>query len=222
MITLVPLVKRAPGMTVEAFQTHWRTRHADIVRRLPGLRRYVQSPTRLAGYARGEPVWDGIAELWFDDTQALRALAGRPEQAAVDADEARFLDRSATRLLFTEEHVVRDERPPAGSVKSIAFLRRREDLTVEEFQRYWRERHGPVAATIPGLLRYTQDHVRLSSYAGGRSPVYDGIAITWFASTDAMRAAARSPEYARTRADEANFLAGSPPFIIADDLLVAG
>jgi uncharacterized protein (TIGR02118 family) len=220
MVKVVALVKRQPGMTVDAFQEHWRTRHADVVARLPGLRRYVQSHTLLSGYRKGEPVWDGIAELSFDDTDALRALRGSAEQNAVDADEARFLDRGAMKLLLTDDHVVKDGPIPANGVKNIEFIHHRADLAIDVFQRYWRETHGPIAATIPQIRRYVQSHVRASAYAGGRTPAYDGLAITWWDDTNAMRAAARTDAYARTRADEPNFLAPDPRFIITREITV--
>ena len=68
MVKLVVFFKRRAGMEVEPFQEYWRARHAEVARRLPGVRRYVQSHTLPAGYRKGEPVYDGIAELWFDDT----------------------------------------------------------------------------------------------------------------------------------------------------------
>jgi uncharacterized protein (TIGR02118 family) len=220
MMKIVAIVKRKPGMAVEAFQEHWRTRHADVVRKLPGLRRYVQSHTLLAGYRKGEPAWDGIAELWFDDTEALRALRGTPAQAAVDADEEVFLDRGAMKMLFTDDHVIVDGPIPANGVKNVEFLHHRPDLTIETFQKYWRQAHGPIAAKIPQIRRYVQSHVRPSAYRGGRTPAYDGLAITWFDDTAAMRASAATPEYARTRADEPNFLAGELPFIITREIVV--
>lgn len=217
---IVAIVKRKPGMAVDAFQEYWRTRHAEVVRRLPGVRRYVQSHTLPAGYRKGEPAWDGIAELWFESPEALRALRGTPEQAAVDADEARFLDRSAMKILATDEHVIIDGPVPANGVKSIEFVTHRPDLAIDAFQRYWRETHGPLAARIPQIRRYVQSHVRPSAYTGGRTPAYDGLAVTWFDDTAAMRAAAATPEYARTRADEANFVAGGLPFIITREIVV--
>lgn len=220
MIKIIAIVKRKPGMAVEPFQEYWRTQHADVVRTLPGVRRYVQSHTLLAGYRKGEPAWDGIAELSFDSTDALRALRGTPEQAAVDADEARFLDRSAMKMLATDEHVIIDGPIPKDGVKSIEFVTHRSDLTIDAFQTYWRETHGPIAARIPQIRRYVQSHVRPSAYTGGRTPAYDGLAITWFDDTAAMRAAAATPEYARTRADEANFIAAELPFIITREIVV--
>ncbi|HSB61520.1 MAG TPA: EthD domain-containing protein, partial [Vicinamibacteria bacterium] len=95
MIKVVTCIRRRPGMGVEDFQAYWRTRHPAVVTALPGLRRYVQSHTLVAGYAKGQPVWDGIAEVWFDDTAAVRALQPTPEYAAVRADEARFIDRAS-------------------------------------------------------------------------------------------------------------------------------
>src|SRR6266851_1550827 len=75
-------------MPVEEFQAYWLRTHPSAVMRLPGVRRYVQSHTRLAGYRKGEPIYDGIAELWFEDTKAMHALRGTKELEAVAADEA--------------------------------------------------------------------------------------------------------------------------------------
>ena len=94
VVKAVSFFKRKAGMAVDDFQTYWRRRHPDAVLRLPGIRRYVQSHTRPAAYARGEPIYDGIAELWFEDTRAMHALRGTPAMAAVEADEAVFIDRA--------------------------------------------------------------------------------------------------------------------------------
>ena len=114
MVKALSFFRRRPGMAVDAFQAYWRSRHPEAVLKLPGIRRYAQSHTRLAGYGKGEPIYDGIAELWFDDTAAMRALAGTSAYADVVADEARFIDRSTMGLLITEEHVIVDGAAPAG------------------------------------------------------------------------------------------------------------
>jgi uncharacterized protein (TIGR02118 family) len=221
MLKSVAFFKRRPDLGLEAFQRYWRERHGPLVARLPGLRRYVQSHTRPSGYRRGEPAYDGIAELWTDDVAALRALAASPEYAAVRADEANFIDPASMMVLRTVEHVVKDGPPPPGGVKSVEFVRRRPDLAVADFQRYWREVHGPLAARIPVLRRYVQSHVTPESYGRREPPPYDGIALTWFDSTDAMRVSAGTAEYRATRADEPNFIAPGPlPFIITTEHVV--
>jgi uncharacterized protein (TIGR02118 family) len=220
MVKALSFFKRKAGMSVEAFQAYWRASHPDVVVKLPGIRRYVQSHTILSGYRKGEPVHDGIAELWFDDTRAMRALAGTPAYAAVQADEAKFIERGTMGLIITEEHVIKDAPAPAGGVKNIEFVTHKPGMSIEAFQRYWREVHGPLAAQIATVRRYVQSHTRLAAYDGGRSPSYDGAAITWFDDTHAMRASAASPEYARVRADEANFIAPDPPFIITREHVI--
>jgi uncharacterized protein (TIGR02118 family) len=220
MVKALSFFKRKAGMSVEAFQAYWRASHPEAVVKLPGIRRYVQSHTLLSGYRNGEPVHDGIAELWFEDTLAMRALAGTAAYAAVQADEAKFIERRTMGLIITEEHVIKDGAPPAGGVKNVAFVTHKPGMSIEAFQRYWREVHGPLAARITTVRRYVQSHTRLSAYEGGRSPVYDGAAVTWFDDTQAMRASAVSPEYARVRADEANFIAPDPPFIITREHVI--
>jgi uncharacterized protein (TIGR02118 family) len=221
MVKAVSFFKRKPGMSPEAFQAHWRTTHAEVVVTLPGVRRYVQSHTRLSGYRKSEPVYDGIAELWFDNTQAMRALVGTPEYAAVQADEARFIDHTTMGLIITEEHVIKDGPVPPGGVKNVEFVSRKPGMFVDAFQGHWREAHGPLGAAIPMVRRYVQSHTRRSIYASGRDPLYDGVALTWFDDTGAMRESAATPEYARVRADEPNFIAPGPaPFIITTEHVI--
>jgi uncharacterized protein (TIGR02118 family) len=221
VVKAVSFFKRKAGMPVTEFQAYWRGSHPAAVVRLPGVRRYVQSHTRPAGYGKGEPIYDGIAELWFEDTRAMAALRGTKELAAVEADEAVFIDRSTMRLILTEEHVTKDGPAPSGGAKNVEFVVRKPGLGVDDFQRYWREVHGPLAAQIPMIRRYVQSHTRLSAYERGRTPIYDGVAITWFDDTEAMRASAATAQYARVRADEPNFIApGDAPFIITTEHVV--
>ncbi len=216
MVKLVACFKRKAGISVEVFQQHWRTTHAELVVRQQGLRRYVQNHVPAASDRSGEPDFDGVAEAWFDDTQAMRKLAPSPEYAAVRADEANFINAASMVVVLTDEAVIVDGPVPIGSAKLIAFLTRRPDVSVDFFQTYWREKHGPLAARIPGNRRYVQCHARRGIYATGRTPAFDGIPMSWFDDREALRAAARSPEYDATRADEPNFmLPGRLSFVIA-------
>ena len=45
MVKAVAFFKRRGGMAVDEFQGYWRSRHPEVVTRLPGVRRYVQSHT---------------------------------------------------------------------------------------------------------------------------------------------------------------------------------
>ncbi len=216
MVKLLAFFKRKPGISVEQFQRHWRTTHADLVVRQRGMRRYVQNHTLASGYRNGEPDYDGVAEAWFDSTQDMRELAPSAAYRAVREDEANFIDASSLGSVITDEVVIIDGPIPTPSVKMISFLKKRHDVSVEFFQSHWRDAHGPIAAQIPGNRRYVQCRARLGIYATGRSPLFDGIPIAWFDDVDALRASGQSPEYAATLADNPNFLApGRFPFVIA-------
>ncbi len=216
---LIAFFKRRPGMPVEDFQRHWRTRHAELVVRQVGLRRYVQNPMLISSYRSREPDFDGVAEAWFDDVGAMRALSESGEYHAVRADEANFIDPASMQVLLTDEVVVLDGAAPPDGIKSIGCLRKRSDRSPEEFQKYWREEHARLAAALPGERRYVQCHARLGIYRAGRTPPYDGVALSWFDDEAALLVAARSPEIARMREDEPNLLAPGPtPFVFAREI----
>jgi len=114
-----------------------------------------------------------------------------------------------------------DGAVPANAVKNIEFVNRRAGMALEPFRSYWRNVHGPLAAKISSIRRYEQNHLALGEYEKAASPPYDGLAITWFASTAEMRSGAATAEYAATRADEANFLPGGHlPIIITREHVV--
>ena len=91
-------------------------------------------------------------------------------------------------------------------VKLIYCISKKPDMTVEEFQRYWREVHAPIAAAIPGVRRYVQSHVVPATYGGERGPGFDGAAELWWDDMDAMRAAMGTPQVQAALDDEKNFI----------------
>jgi uncharacterized protein (TIGR02118 family) len=112
MIKLVYCITRRPDMSLEEFSRYWREVHGPIGRRIPGLRRLVQSHPVPPPLDMAPPAFDGMAELWFDDMAALEAARGSPQWRASSADEANFIDGTRTTLFVTEEHEIPDERFP--------------------------------------------------------------------------------------------------------------
>jgi hypothetical protein len=76
-------------------------------------------------------------------------------------------------------------------IKLVYCITRREDVSPEEFYRYWLEEHGPkvrgVAKAI-GAVRYVQSHTVMSDRnkalqeSRGLEPPYDGITEVWYPS----------------------------------------
>lgn len=90
------------------------------------------------------------------------------------------------------------------------LIRRKPDWSAQEFRRYWREVHGPLAAKLPGLRRYEQNHVTDSVQRGiafERGPEHlDGFSMLWFDSIEAMRAAIATDAGQALVADENHFI----------------
>jgi len=85
----------------------------------------------------------------------------------------------------------------------ILLLHRKPDMSVADFQAYWHDVHGPIAARMPGLKGYLQMHAQPD--ARGDAPPCDGIAQLTFDGADEMKAAFASPEGKAAVADLANF-----------------
>jgi uncharacterized protein (TIGR02118 family) len=221
MLKIVTLMKRRAGLSVEDFQNHLRSFHGPLAAKGPGLRRYVQSCALPQGYRKGELLFDAIGEMWFDSAEAYANYLGSAEFATARADERTFLDTSHTVVMPVDVHVIKDGGIPDNAVKNIEFVNKRPGMALEPFRAYWRKVHGPLASKIPVLHRYEQNHLALSEYEKSAAPPYDGLAITWFASTADMKRGATTPEYAATRADEPNFLPdGHLPIIVAREHVI--
>jgi uncharacterized protein (TIGR02118 family) len=110
-------VRRRTDINQAEFHIYWREQHGPLVRSLQpalGIRRYVQThrmETRLNEALRAsrhalEP-FDGVAELWWDDLDALVAATSSPQGAAAGRtlleDESRFIDLEHSALWLGEE-----------------------------------------------------------------------------------------------------------------------
>lgn len=62
--------------------------------------------------------------------------------------------------------------------KVFVLVHRKDGLTHEEFSRGWREEIGPaVAANVPGVVRYVQNHH--PTLRDGSEAPWDGIGELW-------------------------------------------
>ena len=89
-------------------------------------------------------------------------------------------------------------------VKVVVLLTRREDISREAFARYWRERHLPLVAKLPGMRRLVANYVLPDPDSS--PPPCDGVAEDWFDDLTAMGAAFESSEGQAVFADAATFL----------------
>jgi uncharacterized protein (TIGR02118 family) len=106
MIKVVYCITKKPGLTDEEFFDYWENVHGTIGARIPRLRRLVQSHRMLITGDSRPPEYDGVAELWFDDMDALRAARRSPEWKASSDDEANFVDPNKVAYFVAHERVI--------------------------------------------------------------------------------------------------------------------
>ena len=117
MIKLSFGVRRRDDIEPDEFHRYWRDEHGPLVRSFQpalGIRRYVQlhrieTPFNDALHASRDALepFDGVAELWWDDLDALTAGASSPDGIIASQtlleDERRFIDLTRSSLWLGEE-----------------------------------------------------------------------------------------------------------------------
>lgn len=104
-------------------------------------------------------------------------------------------------------------------IKMVYGVRKREDLSSEEFYKYWLEQHGPLVkkhAPAVRMKKYVQSHsvstpvAALAQEVRGMTQTYDGITECWWTSLEDLMEALQTPEGATANEalakDEANFV----------------
>ena len=84
------------------FDAHYRDVHVPLALAVPGLRRFTLSHPRPLG---GDAGLHMVAEMWFDDADALKAALKSPEMAKTAADAQTFDVASMTMFTGAVEDV---------------------------------------------------------------------------------------------------------------------
>jgi uncharacterized protein (TIGR02118 family) len=215
------LIKPRAGMGHAEFLDYWRTQHGPLVAGMPAFwrhyERYIQNhvrPPKRPG--QPAPAYTGVAEFWEREMAEapLRFHQEAIYRERVRPDELKFVDVTDAAIVHAKEHVMLDG--PRAKVKFISFLRRRPDITHEQFLRHWQDVHAPLVASVQGFWkharRYVQNHCiegSTSGYAdkdGDKSGEIAGIVELWFDSMDDYKAAAADPGIALIQEDERRFI----------------
>lgn len=136
MLKRVALITRKPGMTRDEFHAHWNAIHGPLVAEHPNVLRYVQDnivhkerfvdrnpdPAHPLAPDYQGPEVDGIAELWFENRQAMDEVFASPHARLMLQDGMTHLGTITT--FVVEERDVIDRRVQAkGLLLSLAGQR---------------------------------------------------------------------------------------------------
>jgi uncharacterized protein (TIGR02118 family) len=99
MYKLIGLLKRPDGMSLAEFHRWWLNEHAVLVKRFPGLKKYV---INLASSA--DQRYDGMAEVWFESQEEFEKIFSTAEGQTARQSATDHAGEIA--ILFTQEHVI--------------------------------------------------------------------------------------------------------------------
>ncbi|AKG33885.1 EthD domain-containing protein [Paenibacillus durus] len=102
--SIVAVIRRKPGMTLEEFHYHYKNIHAPLSAQLPGLLSYRQHPTRKPGQGDGqympdELLYDAVSIYIFESAAAAEAAWLSPEGLLLDEDTVKFIDTDTQIIL---------------------------------------------------------------------------------------------------------------------------
>ena len=175
MINAITIIKKKKGLTYEKFQNYWKNEHAKIVTRSPLVGTYVQSHPIYNDKLTFEDTIDGIAEIWFDDTNAMRSLAATKEYKDIQDDEKVFIDGSAVRLIIAEDIITVEG--DVSDYKLIIFMNKSSTFELTDFRKELVERAYHYSKK--NLNRMKVSLPKIAGYKGDKSPAWDAILTFW-------------------------------------------
>ncbi|MFL2797490.1 MAG: EthD domain-containing protein [Paracoccaceae bacterium] len=175
MINAITIIKKKQSLTYEKFQNYWKNEHAKIVTRSPLVGTYVQSHPIYNDKLTFEDTVDGIAEIWFEDTNAMRTLAATKEYKDIQDDEKVFIDGSAVRLIIAEDIITVEG--DVSDYKLIIFMNKSSNVELTDF----RKELVDMASQYPkkNVNRMKVSLPKIAGYKGDKSPAWDAILTFW-------------------------------------------
>ena len=175
MINAITIIKKKQHLTYQKFQSYWKNEHAAIVTRSPLVGTYVQSHPIYNDILTFEDTIDGIAEIWFDDTNAMRTLAATKEYEDIQDDEKVFIDGSAVRLIIAEDIITIDG--DVSDYKLLIFMNKSSVVELTDF----REELISIASRYSkqNLKRMKVSLPKLAGYKNDKNPEWDAVLTIW-------------------------------------------
>ena len=175
MINAITIIKKKQGLTYEKFQNYWKNEHAEIVTRSPLVGTYVQSHPIYNDKLIFEDTIDGIAEIWFDNTNAMRSLAATKEYQDIQDDEKVFIDGSAVRLIIAEDKITVEG--DISDYKLIIFMNKSSNVELTDFRNDLVDKASHYSKN--NLNRMKVSLPKIAGYKGDKSPAWDAILTFW-------------------------------------------
>ena len=102
MAKLIFVLYKRQDMSADEFRSYWKETHAELAKKIPGARKYLQNHA-VSDPEGEEPPYSGVAELVFDSPEEMRKGLESEEAQAAIADLPNFTDESRMEVAVVEE-----------------------------------------------------------------------------------------------------------------------
>jgi len=189
-------------------QQYWAESHGKLVANSPLIKRYHHYFSLPEAYeSEPKPTFIGISMFWRDDPLAAPRPPAPDAWSPFGPDDRHVFDRTRRwpiddqhADILGEEQVIIDGNTTPEMVNAIFMVCRLPGLDHRDFFEHWSEVHGPLAAKLPGLRRYIQNHGVLEAFTRG-TQTHDGWSELWFDDFASFQQTVKSPEWSAMEED---------------------
>jgi uncharacterized protein (TIGR02118 family) len=102
LFKMITLLKKKDTMNDQEFANYWLEKHTPLAKKMPGLRKYVVNTVRRP--PNREPDYNGVVELWFDDSDSMKQAFASAEGLATQKDTEMFTSKLTS--LYVDEYPI--------------------------------------------------------------------------------------------------------------------
>ena len=168
--------------------------------------------------------FDGLAQTWFDDLEGRARAGASPEGKRWHADGGTIIGN--IRMFVTREDLVVPlpvQRPP---LKTLSVIKRRPELSAEQFNHHWRDIHAPLARDVPKLRGFALSEIVEEQFRPDIQPFamdgpLDGFAESWWDSRESRAEMVASDKGKAWFADGAQFIGAVRSILLSERVVIA-
>jgi hypothetical protein len=231
MLKFMLAAQRQPGMTRERYFFEWGIIHVSLMLQTPSVmdsfRRYVQHysidgiDNDMLIYPLSPMDWDNMADHVVDDYEAI-GLPFKDQDYPNRMQPHKFGSNNFAVELLDWEPVYEEPGFYAGGVKLLHWLRKKPELSYDEFNARWREHGKRMAELSNGLVRklVIDKHVPMDPavfkgtlFEFGNVGHYAGVEEIWFRNVEDLAKLRQDPKlYPALRSNYETFVADDDTF----------
>ncbi len=232
MLKFMLAARRRPDTSQERYFYEWGIIHVSLMLQTPSVmssfRRYVQHYSvsgvddSMLIFPLSPMAWDNMADHVVDDYEAI-GIPFKDRDYPQRMQPHKFGDDAFAVELLDWETVYEEPGFYAGGVKLIHWLRKRPELTYEQFNVAWRDHARKMLAVVPqGLIRklVIDKHVPMDPaifkgtlFEKGNVGYYAGVEEIWFRTVEDVALLRRDPAlYEQLRDSYRSFVADQDTF----------